>query len=513
MTKKLFILPVALLLASCQISILPPSSSSVDSSKQPTISSSATNDTVQDSVDADSSLEETQSSSQNQPASSIIQKEQSLSRFFEYGSNARIDIEGTDEVFEFISERQGDSDRKYADAYLPVNVVITLDQTEYRFEEVGMRMKGNTSRRRFFQNGEFVDRAHFKLNFKYTFDSALFDDPLLAPFKHDWSADAAGRKQRKDRSFLGLDKLDIKYVARNMDGCYLRELYAYQAFREADIPAPYANIVKVKFSGESSVYEADYEAIEPIDKGFLKRRFGKDEAKGDLYKCVYNGMGKADLTRDGAVDRSTGLRVPYGKIGVEENYVGYAPVYQLKTNDDLGENSDFSAMADFIVTLRDCVYEGAGIETLNAILDVDEFLRMSAVSYLLGNFDDQRYNYNNYYLYFRPSDHKAIILPYDWDWCLGLDVTGRLSTSAPLDRWTLDGGNLSNLYLATFLGETTSYAQDDMKTKYMDYVSAEGEKILDFGKYEAFAAIFSQNDSEETSSVRSYMAEKSRAYA
>ena len=513
MSKNLLILPIALLLASCQTTILPPSSSSLDSSKEPSISSIAATDTTRDSSVTESSLEEALSSSQNQPASSNIQKEQDLSRFFEYGSNAHIDIEGADKVFEFISERQGDSDRKYADAYLPVNVIITLDQTEYRFEEVGMRMKGNTSRRRFFQNGDFVDRAHFKLNFKYTFDSALFDDPLLFPFKHDWSADAAGRKQRKDRSFLGLDKLDIKYVARNMDGCYLRELYAYLAFREADIPAPYANIVKVKFSGESSVYEADYEAIEPIDKGFLKRRFGKDEAKGDLYKCVYNAMGKADLTRDGAVDRSTGLRVAHGKIGVEENYFGYAPVYQLKTNDDLGEESDFSAMTNFIVTLRDCVYEGESIETLNGILDVDEFLRMSAVSYLLGNFDDQRYNYNNYYLYFRPSDHKAIILPYDWDWCLGLDVTGRLSNIAPLDRWTLDGGSLSNLYLATFLGDTTSYAQDDMKTKYMDYVSTEEEKILNFEKYEAFASIFGQNESEETYSVANYMAEKSRVYA
>ena len=39
-----------------------------------------------------------------------------------------------------------------------------------------------------------------------------------------------------------------------------------------------------------------------------------------------------------------------GRIGVEDNYTGYHPNYQLKTNDN-GEASDFSAMKDGLVAI------------------------------------------------------------------------------------------------------------------------------------------------------------------
>ena len=51
---------------------------------------------------------------------------------------------------------------------------------------------------------------------------------------------------------------------------------------------------------------------------------------------------------------------------------------------------------------------------------MDNFLKFEAVSYFLGNPDDLRNNYNNYYIYFNKSTGKMIFIPYDLDRCLGV---------------------------------------------------------------------------------------------
>ena len=56
------------------------------------------------------------------------------------------------------------------------------------------------------------------------------------------------------------------------------------------------------------------------------------------------------------------------------------------------------------------------------LVDVENFVSYAAVSYFLGNPDDLRNNYNNFYLYFLQSSGKAIIIPYDYDRCLGVTV-------------------------------------------------------------------------------------------
>ena len=55
-------------------------------------------------------------------------------------------------------------------------------------------------------------------------------------------------------------------------------------------------------------------------------------------------------------------------------------------------------------------------------MDVDYFLSYAAASYFLGNPDDLRNNYNNCYIYFLKSSDKVIVIPYDYDRCLGVTV-------------------------------------------------------------------------------------------
>ncbi len=410
-------------------------------------------------------------------------------------------IQASDAVLSFISEYQHSKSSKYSDVYLPATLKIGFDGQEYVFEEAGIRMKGNTSRREFFSDGKIIDCVHFKVSLKATFDSFEYDDALLSSFKHDWSGDANGRKKRKDRNFLGLEKFDLKFVPRNQT-CVIREIYAYESFRDCGLMAPYATLVNMTLAGESSSLPYTCELVEPIDKEFLKRRMSKDDASGDLYKCTYNGMGKADFTRSGAVDKSTGERISYGKIGVKDAWNGYRPSYDLKTNEDLGEGSDFSSMSGLITTLWECIYGDGTSNDLENKLDVQQFLSFSAASYLLGNFDDQRYDYNNFYLYFRPDDGKAMFLPYDWDWCLGLDAGHNLAELAPMDQWTLDGGQNSNIYLATLFGDTLPYAETD----YLGYVNQYVDKILDESAFSKMAEQY--GETSEVYVVTTYMNRK-----
>ena len=71
------------------------------------------------------------------------------------------------------------------------------------------------------------------------------------------------------------------------------------------------------------------------------------------------------------------------------------------------------------------------------------------MSYFLGNPDDLRNNYNNFYLYFVPSTGQALFIPYDYDRCLGVtyewNPTGNgVTEDSPFGEEIAAGGNQRN---------------------------------------------------------------------
>ena len=440
---------------------------------------------------------------------------------FEHRSQASFRITASDSVFAAISNLQGDNNyRKYRDFYFPVNVEISFKGQTYTYEEAGLRVKGNMSREHFFNNGEFVEKSHFKISFKATFDDAEYQsDSNLRPFYHDWSADANGKKERKKRNFLGLEKVDLKYIPRNFheaaagtEGSTLREIYAYDAFRRAGIMAPYATRGTITLQASNRSQAGDVEIVETVDKEFLKRRYSKAEAEGDLYKCVYNHMGPANFSRSDNMDTSNGSHIKYGGIGVEDTYDdshgNYLPRYQLKTNDKAKQDSDFSKMTGLMTSLWQCLYGSGTQQTINSAIDMDEFCRWSAVSFMLGNFDDQRYNSNNFYVYFRPSDNKAVFLPYDWDWCLGLQMGTQFENLKPLNSYTFNGAQQSNLYAATLLSSSAKYDLTANRNLYLGYCSSLKDTVLNIDRYDALVSATRASVGTERNTVASYMATK-----
>lgn len=274
--------------------------------------------------------------------------------------------------------------------YRRADVTITLNGVPYEIKDVGVRMKGNTSRMAFYdaQKGIY-NGIHFKLDFQETFD----DKAYYGSDAQVWS-DAQTRKARKNRTFATLEKLELRWN-KCEDATYLKESYAYDLYRSQGVLAPRMNLCSMDWSG---VHLGVYTVGEPVDEVFLAKRLPANELGGDLYKC-----GGADFTNTNS-------------IGIENEDKGQFYSYDLKSNK---KTSQHTALKGLINGLN---AGNVTKERFAQLVDVDNFLSYAAVSWFVGNPDDLRNNYNNFYLYFLKSSGKAIIIPYDCDRCLGVAV-------------------------------------------------------------------------------------------
>ncbi len=276
-----------------------------------------------------------------------------------------------------------------------VTITITTSTSKYAYyiEQVGVRMKGNTSRVDFYSSSDGIySLIHFKLDFQETFD----DKDYYGSSAIDWSGKDAAKKIRKNRTFASLEKIDMKWN-RNYDNTYIREYYSYEMFRANGVLAPRTNLASADLS---NTHLGVYMIYEPIDKVFIEKYVDTANQGGDLYKCGWT-YSPADFTS----------WVSYG-IEDEDNCRFYN--YDLKTNKKTSKNAELKNLLDVLNSgsMTKAKYE--------SVVDVDNFLKFAAVSYFTGNPDDMRNNYNNYYVYFMKSTGKAVFIPYDLDRCMGV---------------------------------------------------------------------------------------------
>lgn len=262
----------------------------------------------------------------------------------------------------------------------------------YVLEEVGVRMKGNTSRTSFYSQEEGIYNAiHLKLSFQETFDDA---DYYGADAK-TWTEEA--RQARKNRTFATLEKLDLRFN-RCDDSSYLKEYFAYQTYRQYGVLAPMTNLCSFNWAGE---HMGVYTINEPVDKIFLAKNLPEEALGGDLYKVGWAGYANGSFTSTNS-------------IGIENEDTGEFYAYDLKTNK---KTSTHESLKNLIKTLN-----GTSVsqEMFAQLVDTQYLVNFAAVSYLLGNPDDMRNDYNNFYIYFRADNGQMLLIPYDYDRCLGV---------------------------------------------------------------------------------------------
>lgn len=319
-----------------------------------------------------------------------------------FDPNNRVEVE-LDMAEAELQKLQDDYDRyremgSKSPIYRKANVLITItnsqDTTVYRVSEVGVRMKGNTSRTDFYNAEEGIyNYIHLRLDFQETFE----DEGYYGSQRNIWN-DEAQLKARKDRTFATLEKLELRWN-KNMDATYIREDYAYEIYRSEGILAPNCTLSVFTWNGDRMGL---YVLEEPVDKVFIERNLPEADWGGDLYKLGWTWQ-PASFTSQKS-------------IGIENEDNGEFYCYDLKTNK---KTSQHEALKKLLTGLNNGAVTK---DSFASLVDVDYFLRYAAVSYFLGNPDDLRNNYNNCYIYFLQSSGKMIVIPYDYDRCLGVTV-------------------------------------------------------------------------------------------
>ena len=411
----------------------------------------------------------------------------SFKEFFAPSSNISLTLNFTNKSLYKLAQYGTSNDFSLTEMYHPVDVLLEMNDKKYEFQEVGARMKGNTSRNSNFidENGYFLDKeyvCHFKLSFDKTFSSIEENDY----YYHEYSEEELTNRDK--RRLFGMKKVDLKWN-RNYDSSFTRELYSLYAFREEGVIAQNANLINVTINTENDTLSKQYIVYEVIDKTMIKSLFKeKADQKGDLYKCTYTNRGPADLS---SADKS--------KIGVETN--GFNPSYDLKTNED---TSDFSSLTNFIEQLGERKVSAEDIKTrYDKLLDVDNFLKFAAMSWVVGSPDDYRNNYNNYYLYFASGVNKAYFIPYDNDRVLGILKDWPIDTSHQdmcSDRLsgTATNDGCGNPLVRRLLvpGSNSRPIINEYALKYKKYSTEFAKKYLNVEKYREFNDSFANSNKD-----------------
>jgi|SRR6218665_120796 len=295
----------------------------------------------------------------------------------------------------------------------------SLDGSVTQLDSIGLKLKGNTSRRR--PEGNFGE-VHNSQN----------PDWHHCHFSLDFS------KNRPAQLFAGRNKISLKWFKD--DAAYAREVYSYDLFRRFGIwTSPRASYCRVyiQVDGTPLANYGVYAIIEQVDEDYIAQRqqyWGS--AVGDLWKCGWAGSNYVDF-------------VQTQSIGVEDVTLNPATslfyAYDLKTNED----NLAAAKANLIQFIND-LNTKTGPDFQNWIstkMDVPLFMRTYATNVVLGMWDDYWGNGNNFYFYFAPNG-KAYFIPYDYDNTLG--TSGLIANSGTHDplNWGTTGKPLVTKILA-----------------------------------------------------------------
>ena len=247
-----------------------------------------------------------------------------------------------------------------AEEYIPCTVVIDGET----FDQVGLRAKGNNSRRLTEEYG--LARYSLKLEFDHYVSGG---------------------------NYHGLDKLSLD--ASFQDNSYLKTWLVYDMMDYMEVPAPLRSFVWVTVNGSPWGL---FLALEEPEEAFARRNFGMDH--GMLYKPDY-----------------TSLREENADVALR--YVGNDP----ESYPNLFDNARFEADGEDQVRLIRALEILASGEDLETAVNVDEVLRYFVVQVFVMNWDSYLgHTGHNYFLY--EEDGILSILPWDYNLAFGTYALG-----------------------------------------------------------------------------------------
>lgn len=194
---------------------------------------------------------------------------------------------------------------------------------------------------------------------------------------------------RKGQRAFGMEKLHLNNSVQ--DSSTLNENFASRVYRQLGIPSTRATHAVLTINGrELGVYVVK----ESYDADYVRRHFPEDSRRpGNLYEGGFVGDVDRKLQRD----------------------AGQGP----------DDGSDLVRLRSALTAPID-----ERLAAMNRVLDVDSFMTLASIQLLLDDRDGYVRNRNNYRIYFRGTDGKALFLPSGMDqWLMHADAPIR-------DAWT-----------------------------------------------------------------------------
>lgn len=300
---------------------------------------------------------------------------------------------------------------------------FTFNDTEWY--HVGIRYKGNSSLQSAYQSG------NKKLSFKLDFDEFEDDYPAI-----------------KNQRFYGFKQLNLN---NNYDDASLmREKVGADLFRQFGLASAQTAFCVVYIdNGSGPQYYGVYTLVEEVDDTVYKTQF--EQTSGNLYKPDGDAASFASGTYD-----------------TDEFY--------LKTNEDSANYSDAKAL----YTTINSSLRTSDVETwktnLEAVFDVDVFLKWLAANTVIQNWDTYGNMTHNYFLYNNPETSQLTWIPWDNNEAfqngkgsLSFSMS-EVSSSWPLIKYIIAQSEYNAIYesyLQEFIDEV--FIPDEMISTYSAY--------------------------------------------
>lgn len=271
----------------------------------------------------------------------------------------------------------------------PVWTEATLKFEQHRWTHVGVRFKGSLSLRGAWRSGS-----------------------LKLPFKLDFDEFEERYPEIDNQRFFGFKQLTLDNNFR--DDSFMREALASRLFAAVDVPVAQTAFYELYVDyGEGLTYLGLYTLVEVVDDTAVKRIFGHDNGN------IYEAEGQAASLSSDALPT-------------------------LSASFDRENNRKTADWRD-IETLHAVLHSSTRLTTANkwradleALFNVDSFLKWLALNTLIQNRDSYGKRAQNYYLYSNPETGRLEWITWDHDAALREnDSTLSLSLTEVDERWPL----------------------------------------------------------------------------
>lgn len=285
-----------------------------------------------------------------------------------------------------------------------VNIKITITPEEYQQLLSIVQVSGSDV-----QNGKTKTLPDFdtktaSIYIEYNGEVDTYDDiSFKTGGMYARCNDKVGFNIKIDDKFLGRKSIRLRPDAH--DRSHLRQKVVVDILNRAGLPSIQSTFAKLTINDQ---FFGLYTLMDSIKPFMVRKLFNvKNKEAMVLYQCKYDGMNF--------------------KVGSSSYCIN------ANTDNETDEGAgDMQPLDEFI----NAVAAAKTINDLEAILDVDEFLKYIAIEWLIGSFDHLMILGHNFDLYKKESDGKWVIMYYDFDNTFGHGLSSWFFKGVTDDQFT-----------------------------------------------------------------------------